>query len=67
VPPPDLEEAPNPYMNWETVSPLWWVPRGYIGCATPWVWEYMRYSVDGERYHGRRAASEASDPSRRTR
>ncbi len=29
VPPADLEEAPNPYMNWETVSPLWWVPRGY--------------------------------------
>jgi predicted acyl esterase len=31
VPPPDLEEKPNPYMNWETVNPLWWVPRGY--CA----------------------------------
>ena len=30
VPPADLEEAPNPYMNWETVNPLWWVPRGYI-------------------------------------
>ncbi|MGB7541896.1 MAG: CocE/NonD family hydrolase [Burkholderiales bacterium] len=30
VPPPDLEEAPNPYMNWETVNPLWWVPRGYV-------------------------------------
>jgi len=29
IPPPDLEEAPNPYMNWETVNPLWWVPRGY--------------------------------------
>ena len=29
VPPPDLEEAPNPYMNWEAVNPLWWVPRGY--------------------------------------
>jgi len=29
VPPPDLEEAPNPWMNWETVNPLWWVPRGY--------------------------------------
>jgi len=29
VPPPDLEEKPNPYMNWETVNPLWWVPRGY--------------------------------------
>jgi predicted acyl esterase len=30
VPPSDLEEAANPYMNWETVDPLWWVPRGYI-------------------------------------
>jgi predicted acyl esterase len=30
VPPPDLEEAPNPHMNWETVNPLWWVPRGYV-------------------------------------
>ena len=30
VPPPDLEEKDNPYMNWETVNPLWWVPRGYI-------------------------------------
>ena len=29
VPPADLEEAPNPYMNWESVNPLWWVPRGY--------------------------------------
>ncbi|MGZ9005388.1 MAG: CocE/NonD family hydrolase, partial [Burkholderiales bacterium] len=29
VPPPDLEEPANPYMNWETVNPLWWVPRGY--------------------------------------
>src|SRR5207245_3104050 len=29
IPPPDLEEAPNPYMNWEAVNPLWWVPRGY--------------------------------------
>src|SRR5687767_14738157 len=29
VPPPDLEEKPNPYMNWETGNPLWWCPRGY--------------------------------------
>ena len=29
VPPPDLEEEANRYMNWETVNPLWWVPRGY--------------------------------------
>lgn len=30
VPPADLEEKPNEYMNWETVNPLWWVPRGYV-------------------------------------
>ena len=29
VPPADLEEKANPYMNWETVNPEWWVPRGY--------------------------------------
>ena len=29
VPPDDLEEKANPYMNWETVNPLWWCPRGY--------------------------------------
>jgi uncharacterized protein len=29
VPPADLEEKANPYMTWETVNPLWWVPRGY--------------------------------------
>lgn len=29
VPPADLEEKDNPHMNWETVNPLWWVPRGY--------------------------------------
>jgi predicted acyl esterase len=29
VPPSTLEEAPNPYMNWETVNPEWWVPKGY--------------------------------------
>ncbi len=29
TPPADLEEPDNPYMNWETVNPLWWVPRGY--------------------------------------
>ncbi len=28
-PPADLEEAPNPYMNWETANPMWWCPRGY--------------------------------------
>jgi predicted acyl esterase len=29
VPPPTLEEAANPWMNWETVNPEWWVPKGY--------------------------------------
>ena len=29
IPPPNLEEEANPLMNWETVNPLWWVPRGY--------------------------------------
>jgi predicted acyl esterase len=27
--PDTLEEKQNPYMNWETVNPLWWVPQGY--------------------------------------
>ena len=29
IPPATLEEKPNPLMNWETVNPEWWVPRGY--------------------------------------
>jgi len=29
IPPEDLEEAPHPYMAWETANPLWWCPRGY--------------------------------------
>lgn len=29
VAPDTLEEKPNPYMNWETANPLWWVPRNY--------------------------------------
>lgn len=29
VPPDDLAEKANPLMNWETVNPEWWVPRGY--------------------------------------
>jgi predicted acyl esterase len=27
--PDSLEEKPNPLMNWETVNPQWWVPKGY--------------------------------------
>ncbi len=29
VPPPALEEKATPSMNWETVTPEWWVPKGY--------------------------------------
>src|SRR5689334_20490715 len=29
VPPDTLEETATPHMNWETVTPEWWVPRGY--------------------------------------
>jgi len=29
IPPDTLEEKPNPLMNWETINPHWWVPRGY--------------------------------------
>ncbi|MBI2290143.1 MAG: CocE/NonD family hydrolase [Betaproteobacteria bacterium] len=29
VPPPDVEEKPNSYMNWEAANPTWWCPRGY--------------------------------------
>jgi uncharacterized protein len=29
IPPEDLEEEANEYMNWETANPLWWCPRGY--------------------------------------
>jgi predicted acyl esterase len=32
IPPADLEEKANPHLNWETVNPLWWCPRGY-GCV----------------------------------
>ena len=24
IPPDDLEEKANPYLNWETVNPQWW-------------------------------------------
>ena len=29
VPMANVEEKPNPYMNWETGNPMWWCPRGY--------------------------------------
>ncbi len=27
--PPNLDERQNDWMNWETINPEWWVPRGY--------------------------------------
>src|SRR6516164_496299 len=27
--PDTLAEAPSEWMNWETINPQWWVPRGY--------------------------------------
>jgi uncharacterized protein len=27
--PDTLGEGPNDWMNWETINPKWWVPRGY--------------------------------------
>jgi len=27
--PETLDEAQNEWMNWETINPKWWVPRGY--------------------------------------
>ncbi len=60
VPPPDLEEKPNPTMNWETPNPLWWVPRGYAllridgrgsgkspGLTDPWSASESRDYYDG--------------------
>ena len=29
VVPANLEEKQNAWMNWETINPEWWVPRGY--------------------------------------
>ncbi|HEX4408835.1 MAG TPA: CocE/NonD family hydrolase [Xanthobacteraceae bacterium] len=29
VVPDNLAEAQNEWMNWETINPQWWVPRGY--------------------------------------
>jgi predicted acyl esterase len=29
VVPDTLGEPPNDWMNWETINPKWWVPRGY--------------------------------------
>src|SRR5947209_12212693 len=34
IPPSNLEEEPNPLMNWETVNPHWWVPRAMPRCAS---------------------------------
>lgn len=29
IAPDSLGEKQNEWMNWETINPLWWVPRGY--------------------------------------
>ncbi|MDO8533324.1 MAG: CocE/NonD family hydrolase [Xanthobacteraceae bacterium] len=52
IPPDNLEEKPNPLMNWETINPQWWVPKGYAavrvdargtgkspGQGDPWSYE----------------------------
>ena len=70
VPPPDLEEKPNPYMNWETPNPLWWVPRGYAlvridsrgsgkspGLTDPWSASESRDYYDGIEWAGRQSWS----------
>jgi predicted acyl esterase len=70
VPPPDLEEKPNEYMNWETVNPLWWVPRGYAcvrvdgrgsgkspGRTDPWSPSEARDFYDAIEWAGARAWS----------
>ena len=70
VPPPDLEEQPNPYMNWETPNPLWWVPRGYAlvridsrgsgkspGLTDPWSASESRDYYDGIEWAGRQSWS----------
>jgi predicted acyl esterase len=70
VPPPDLEEKPNPYMNWETPNPLWWVPRGYAllridgrgsgkspGLTDPWSASEARDYYDGIEWAARQSWS----------
>lgn len=70
TPPPDLEEKPNRYMNWETVNPLWWTPRGYIavrvdsrgsgkspGRTDPWSPGEARDFYDAIEWAGRQAWS----------
>jgi predicted acyl esterase len=52
IPPDNLEEKPNSLMNWETINPEWWVPKGYAavrvdargtgkspGQGDPWSYE----------------------------
>ncbi len=52
IPPDNLEEKPNPLMNWETINPQFWVPKGYAtvrvdargtgkspGQGDPWSYE----------------------------
>ena len=68
VPPSDLEEKANPYMSWETVNPLWWVPRGYAcvrvdtrgsgkspGLSDPGGWQETLDFYDSIEWTARRA------------
>lgn len=68
VPPADLEEEANPHMTWETVNPLWWVPRGYIcvridtrgsgksaGLSDPGGWQETLDLYDAIEWAGRQA------------
>ena len=80
IPPPDLEEAPNPYMNWEAVNPSWWVPRGYValrvdgrgsgkspGRTDPWSPSESRDFFDAIEWAGKQACSGWSRASGRRR
>jgi uncharacterized protein len=71
VPPVNLEEKLNPLMNWETVNPQWWVPKGYAavrldgrgsgkspGQCEPWsLAESIDFSSGRRRSPGARARS----------
>ena len=62
VPPADLEEKANPYMNWETVNPEWWCPRGYA-CVR--VDARGSGTATSFRHAGRAAAAAGASPHRR--
>ncbi|MBI2320246.1 MAG: CocE/NonD family hydrolase, partial [Betaproteobacteria bacterium] len=66
VPPADLEEKANPYMNWEAANPLYWVPQGYAivrvdargtgrspGYTNPWSPQEARDFYDSIEWAGK--------------